>query len=775
MTYANFDKYINDILLNISKKNHSYKNEMTLFLIVFVLVFSTTKLSGFASIGNVEQWVNITNQTFYGSQDFLFSYGPLYWLTGGVTQSYNGLTYWAAVVFICLSNSFFWTLILDLIHRTKNYLLFTVAFVIFLKTIALTATFFMWPFALISYFEFSKNETLKSSKFIIILSGIFVAFALYVRFFYGLVGLLTIGSYLFSRFLVGRKISSPIYFGVSILIAYFVLGMMIFHDYASVVNYIKINSQLSFGNSVDMTLDVNNTSESIIYAFLVLLFLNVFIIVKRRWSLLISINISWLLLFKLGFSRTDHYLGYFVLPVAILTFTMLFDKGRIGKLLFIASIVSLYLLASKPTYPGARTINLFNKPVAFDSDYFTRMEKVYSKYKLKNNILGVVGDSKLDVYPYNNEYAFANKLNYWYRPSFQNYMTLTPKLDQMNSDFYNGIDKPEFILWTSGLVCHGINCNPFNGFDKKYSLNEDPLTSEAILYNYHPVLLSSGKDNIPVMLFKKNSVTIDKKETILLDSEVEFGKWYDVPKSSGVVKVKPELKFTLLGRLKNMLFRGGILKIKYQLDTGDVKTYRLNILNSVSGIWVSPLPNKFSEQGIIGDNVVAIMFETEEKNYFPDRFIARFIDLNIPNIYKGKLIKNEISSPPTINASMVCPRAIDSISINGNVFRDRPVMVASKAMVINGWMAFSANTGTLFDETMMTLTDKNGQKSFFTTEIQQRNDVSHYFKNSSLSSSGFKTAINLSRFSGDYTLGLAGIHNEKLLDCENFRIPIIIN
>lgn len=56
-----------------------------IFLLVFVVVFSTLKLgTNSGSNGNVEQWMNLTNQTLYGSQDFLFSYGPLYWLVGGV-------------------------------------------------------------------------------------------------------------------------------------------------------------------------------------------------------------------------------------------------------------------------------------------------------------------------------------------------------------------------------------------------------------------------------------------------------------------------------------------------------------------------------------------------------------------------------------------------------------------------------------------------------------------------------------------------------------------
>ncbi|MNT90153.1 hypothetical protein D3C72_2309970 [compost metagenome] len=50
-----------------------YKVEFLVFFGVFVLVFSSKKFySVAASKGNVEQWVNITNQMFYGGGGLSF-------------------------------------------------------------------------------------------------------------------------------------------------------------------------------------------------------------------------------------------------------------------------------------------------------------------------------------------------------------------------------------------------------------------------------------------------------------------------------------------------------------------------------------------------------------------------------------------------------------------------------------------------------------------------------------------------------------------------------
>ena len=87
-------KTINSKLSENSKLSDflkKYRNESLVFFVVFVVVFSSMKmLTGSGSNGNVEHWINLTNQMFYGKQDFLFSYGPLFWLTaGGATTQYN--------------------------------------------------------------------------------------------------------------------------------------------------------------------------------------------------------------------------------------------------------------------------------------------------------------------------------------------------------------------------------------------------------------------------------------------------------------------------------------------------------------------------------------------------------------------------------------------------------------------------------------------------------------------------------------------------------------
>lgn len=609
-----------------------YSKEITAFLVIFFAIFTSMKLSNFTSDGNVEQWLNLSGNVFSGKQDFLFSFGPLFWLIAKSPQYYNNFAYISTVAFFSLSNAFFWTLILNQIHRTKNYLLFAACFIIFIKNINIGAAFFMWPLALVCCLDFSANPLLKRRKSVLIFSAILIAFTFYIRYFFGFCALLTMGTYLFSRAVVDRRITELFYFCLSVVAAYILFGTIFFHSYSSILDYLSVNSELSFGNSVDMVLNIENTNLTFILAFIILLNVDLFLIFYKRYTLLLTFSLLWLVLLKLGFSRADHFMGYFVVPASLLSLVILFETGIVAKLLFIISMVSLYLITAIPTYPGAVTAKLFSNLSDYKADYRSRLAKVYSEYQLDNKTVELIGHASIDVYPYNNEYLVANKLNYWHRPLFQNYMTLTPKLDKMNVDFFNSASKPDYLLWTAGVLCQTRQCDPFNAADRKHVLNEDPLTTDAILYNYHPVQLTTGRHHIPLVLFAKNAHPINKSVQVLQQEIYSFDQWIPIPQQKNVVKIKPEFQFTLLGKLRNMLFRGGIVRIQYRLTNGEIKSYRINLLNAKSGIWASPLPSSLGQEGITGDKVTAIRFTSETSNYLNEHFKAALVSINLPYV-----------------------------------------------------------------------------------------------------------------------------------------------
>lgn len=749
-----------------------YPTEILIFSLIFIFAFSQLSyVTGAGSNGNVEQWINLTNQMFYGKQDLLFSYGPLYWLTGNATSLYNVYAYWLSIAFISALAAYFWSIIFTLVYKTHAYIYFAIAYFLFIGTVILPAALFLWPFAIVAYLEFSKDKPAVLRSNILFLLGILVALSFYVRFFYGTVALATFGSYFASLFLRERKISMPLFFLAGVFFGYITVSLLIFHDQTSILNYLTINSQLSFGNSVDMTLDVDSYQGSFIAIALVLVLLNIFALFRRR-SLFLTFNILLLIFFKIGFSRTDHahYFGYFVIPVAVVALAMLFDKSKLGRLLFVLVMGNLYYLSSVPVYAGAQTRNSMSPRIDFNIDYAHRMEGAYTEFKLDEVVLNRIGKSTIDIYPYNNEYAFANNLNYWHRPLFQNYMTLTPALDSINQRFFESSDRPKFVLWTAGLTCASAACNPLEGFDQKFVLNEDPLTTSAILLNYHVVEELKGKNSVPVILLEENQGITVYSNSLISTQMMEFDEWYKVPQTNhGVIKLKPELKFTLLGRLKNILFRGSVLKIKYKLVSGEMVEYRTNILNSESGIWVSPLLDSFVPSDL---KVDSIMLETGSLNYFEPLFKTSWISLPIPKFNSQRQSYNSVLQTPPVDlkkSQISCEGFIDSI----NGISPLPLKIdAASSFQIRGWLAISAKSGTTADQTFLTLTDDQGKTTYVLTHINNRADLVATFNQPNLASAGYEALIDASNLKGTYKLGLAGTHKSKLFNCSNYAISI---
>jgi hypothetical protein len=737
--------------------------QLVLFLFFFFLA-TTHFYPGSGSNGNVEQWMNLTNQYFDGPQDFLFSYGPLYWLTGNVTRQYNVASYWIGVTFLSVVFSLFWATVISMACAARSVLFLSGLFLLFFSNLSFGPALFLWPFVLVLFLDLHRQSEIRLGEYF--LFGSLIALAFYLRFFWGMAALATIGSYFFSRAYAAKNFKGLAVLVAGLLVSYLLIGLVVFHDYSSLANYIVINKQLSFGNSVDMTLELTNRTGTWLAVALIAIALNVYLLLHRRY-LLITVNVLFLLFFKLGFSRTDHYVPYFVTPVAMLMLLPLLDRSKLARTVLLIGTASLYYLMVVPSYPGAAARKVFQPAADLKSDYASRMEATYPGFKLSPDLLQVIGSNSIDIYPYNNEYAFANRLNYKYRPLFQNYMTLTPKLDSMNQAFFESADRPQFVLWTAGIACSSADCDPFEAFDGKYSLNEDPLTTSAILLNYHVVKTGVGKGGIPLVLLEKNETSKKYQETTLSAQEnLEFGKWHKVPKGAdGLLKIRPEFKFTMYGRAKNLLFRGSILKVRYKFASGAMREYRANILNAGGGIVVTPLLNSFS---FSGPAPVEIMFETPAANYFQPSFDATWVSVPIAGLKVAQSYadaRSEHAPEHTQEKTITCEGAIDVI--NAERYTNQ-VMSIEGNMKVQGWLASATSAGELFDKTYLVITDSKGKQSYIASRVENREDLTAAFKHEHMKTAGYVSIVDLSFIEGPSTVGLAGVKGSTLYQCRQF-------
>jgi len=481
---------------------------------------------------------------------------------------------------------------------------------------------------------------------------------------------------------------------------------------------------MNYANSIDLNLDVTNKALTFVLIGLALVLLNIHLFRTNR-LLILTINVLYMIFFKMGFHRADggHFVYYFIVPAVILSLVMLFREKLFNKLLFVAFISVIFWMAHDPAKGHTLTYSpfTFGYGIDYKVPYPDRMANTYSMYKLKDSMVSRIGQATIDVYPFNNEYTFANKLNYHYRPLVQNYTTLTPKLDQMNKKFFEGDNKPQFVLWTEN----------FWGIDGRYPLSEDPLTSSSMLLNYHVVDKSPGRYGA-VFLMERNENTTTYQPTNIKREEMEFNKWYDVPKvDSAVVKLVPNLKLTLFARVKNLLFRGDILYVNYKLASGEIKRYRQNIVNSQSGIWVSPFFLSFK---FVDEQVVAVKLETDGNHYFKPKMTADWI--NVPISIQGLVTANRKKVDRQL-AIKLDPKY--QIQCNLDIYGKDP----SGNLQLYGWI-FIPGIQPEQTTTYLVLTDKNNDQYCYILNKHSRPDVTacfHSVYETNLDMAGFSDTI----------------------------------
>lgn len=772
------------MLLRLTTRKNIFFIIIVLALLPFLNFISTGPVKD--SIANAEHWVNLTNAIFIQDQDLIFSYGPLFWLVGGVSEYYNAYSYYASIAFSLVFYSVVLWSILILMHRAKGYLFVFLTAICFFSFYYLKVFLFLWPLLFLFYKQYNSQTKYFISIKLCLILGLVAGLFLYIRFFYGLIAIAVIGGYLTAQFFKDYRFKEIIAFVSAFLVSSAIFGMLIYGDVNLLAKYFTVNMQLSYGNAVDMTLDIKNYRFAFLCSFIVLACFVVYGIRKQAYFIL-PLIVTWLLLFKLGFGRADHYITYFVVPCAFIAMLISLDKGYLTKLLFLVSFVSLYYLGTHSAYSHSPKLSLafstfnmpslsnpFKLPFSEDISYDERMAQKYRDYKLNDEIVSLVGGDPVDIYPYNNEYMYANKLNYKPRPLFQNYMTLTPVLDQANADYLSGDNKPKSIIWNSGLACVSADCNSLIGIDNKFILNEDPLTSMAILENYNIHKLTYGKNNEPMLLLLKKENPQSAAFELNKIEHMKFGEWYSLPDAQKhILKIYPDFKISMLGKLKNFLFRGDVVRIKYLLKSGVVKEYRLSIINSRSGVWASPLLDGFDVNGFTGEDVAKVMFETDSSYYFKPEFETKIFVAQTPLIhYQRRKIKyNEpvvLPSSTTIK-EIDCDASIDEMTA--------PVLdgEGEAPIIVKGWLAKSTAQGVLFDKTYITLTDGNQRKIYFSSTKNSRGDLTAVFGKAVLENAGYMANIDPSELHGPYTVSLSGQAGNEVFACKNMKMPLVLN
>jgi len=620
----------------------------TILLYLIIFIFTFPKTGFYIAPGLDPSWKYAFNHFFANNiqigKDVLFTYGPLGFLLFPQPIG-NNLEIGIFFIFIThavLISSGLYTILFVLKSLTVIRKVFaSLLFVMLLKYIQtglgidLSQSFGFSLVFLVSLLLLNYESTRKAS--FILLSAFYVAFILLMKSSYGIVSLLIFTSYLTIDFIYNKK-RRAFFLPILTLIGSFVLiWALVYRNLQGIFRYLFGMLQFSIGNSSAMTLSLKSTFPSAILGVTILIFFIFFIKEKKIYLISFMFFPALIAMYKYAFAREDTHIFLFLIFLMIFLFLILIHTHSVKKFT-VSILVSCFLLVlfcihaqnlpaecirGFSALPIARRLvdlkgvdNLFNvlRFYSYKKSLINASRMNLKGSVLSRDVLAEIGQSTVDVYPWETSYIPANDLNWKPRPVFQSYVSYTPWLDSINYNFFARGDAPTYIIWETD--------NPYgkNGsIDGRYLFSDEPMTIYKILDMYIPVL----QDRKVTLLRKKEKASFEKPR-IIQSSEYRWNEWIKVPVSKGdVIRARIRFSRTTYGKLKRFLSKEREVFIDYRLEGGRIARHRLVIDNAVSGVWMHPYIESVSRDLFNGIAVSQIKLSCAEESTFMLHF---FID-----------------------------------------------------------------------------------------------------------------------------------------------------
>jgi len=320
---------------------------------------------------------------------------------------------------------------------------------------------------------------------------------------------------------------------------------------------------------------------------------------QRRFVILIlpALFAIW----KYGMAREDYLhnsvLFVFIFFVSVI-FTILATRVRFLTILLPALVIGLFYANLRRVYfyePFQVKANGVQALVSgtLNSAHFadtcrSASEKLIARNKLDQSLFDIIGNSTVDIYPWDYSYIPANKLNWKPRPVIQSYAAYTRELDQLNSQHFSENNSPEFIVWQIRKITHDIHGGTLESIDGRYLLNDEPDALLSMFSNYELVAAQGG--DYPVRLYRKRPKAILYESKVAGHSNATWNKWINVPKDiSGILRASVTMERNLTGTLKSIFYKDELVQVYYLLSNGDVRAYRVVPKNAAYGLWINPL------------------------------------------------------------------------------------------------------------------------------------------------------------------------------------------
>ncbi len=353
----------------------------------------------------------------------------------------------------------------------------------------------------------------------------------------------------------------------------------------------------------------------------------------RAHATVVMLATAWFLNWKHGFVRADgHTLTLFItclLPAlafpALAQETATTAKHRILALLVILGFAGIWTGYAPALTQALATFNLrvgdnlsLLAELRHPHTYAARARADFAQFAQDHRlprITALVGANPVDVLGTEQSLAMLDDFHYTPRPVFQNYCTLTPRLAALNEAFYASAHAPRFVL------------QKYQTIDGRVPALDDARVLVQVFTHYALIAEENGW-----LLWEKITPPHPLEPLPLSQSTVEFGQTMTVPSvTTGGLWVQVEVRPTLLGRLRALLYKPPHLTLDLTDDTGVTSSYRLVRAMGADGFLLQP---HFATQGAITEyfggrppaavRALRVTIPVSDRKYFSPSIVVAF-------------------------------------------------------------------------------------------------------------------------------------------------------
>jgi hypothetical protein len=185
---------------------------------------------------------------------------------------------------------------------------------------------------------------------------------------------------------------------------------------------------------------------------------------------------------------------------------------------------------------------------------------------------------RIDIIQSQQSALIASGLNYWPRPTIQEYTTYTPQLIQRNRSFFLGPSAPDYLLFEPGSI------------DGRHPASPEGALWPLFFSHYEPVNQSSFG-----LILKKRSIPLEDIMGYQAKATVGFDQFIDFPDTTTPWMVSIDIKPTLIGRLAEFLYRPPMVTLIVDYTDGTTGSYRLIPGMARDGMLLSPYVASISD------------------------------------------------------------------------------------------------------------------------------------------------------------------------------------